>query len=75
MKLGLSASDENGMSYELHHVGQNANGTLAILSTEEHKNAVLHGYKAVSEIDRNAFAQERKQVWMSISNLIESGGL
>lgn len=75
MKLGLSALDENGMSYELHHVGQNANGTLAILSTEEHKNAVLHGYKAVSEIDRNAFAQERKQVWMSIANLIESGGL
>ncbi len=75
MKIGLSALDENGMSYELHHVGQNANGTLAILSTEEHKNAVLHGYKTVSEIDRNAFAQERKQVWMSIARLIESGGL
>lgn len=75
MKLGLSALDENGMSYELHHVGQNAEGTLAILSRTEHDNAVLHGYKAVSEIDRDAFAKERKQVWMSIAKLIESGGV
>lgn len=75
MKLGLSALDENGMSYELHHVGQNAEGTLAILSRTEHDNAVLHGYKAVSEIDRDAFAKERKQVWISIAKLIESGGV
>ena len=75
MKLGVSALDENGMSYELHHVGQNAEGTLAILSRTEHDNAVLHGYKAVSEIDRDAFAKERKQVWMSIAKLIESGGV
>lgn len=75
MKLGLSALDENGLSYELHHVGQSADGTLAILSRSEHDNAVLHGYKAVSEIDRNAFNKERKQVWMALANLIENGGI
>ena len=75
MKLGLSALDENGFSYEIHHVGQNADGTLAILTNSEHKNAVLHGYKSISEIDRDVFAQERKLIWKSIATLIENGGI
>ena len=75
MKLGLSALDENGLSYEIHHVGQNADGTLAILRNSEHKNAVLHGYKSISEIDREMFAQERKLIWKSIATLIENGGV
>lgn len=75
MKLGLSALDENGTPYQLHHVGQNAEGTLAILSAEEHKDAALHGFKTVSEIDRKAFKLVRKQVWQSIANLAEKGGV
>lgn len=74
MKLGLSALDENGLPYELHHVGQKAEGTLAILNRTEHDNAVLHGYESISQIDRNEFAKERKKVWQSIARMIENGG-
>lgn len=74
MKSGLSPLDASGKSYELHHVGQQADGTLAILTQIEHDNAVLHGYETISKIDRNLFAKERKEVWKSFARMIEHGG-
>lgn len=44
MKRGLAPLDANGKSYELHHVGQRKNGTLAILTQGEHDNPALHGF-------------------------------
>lgn len=75
MKLGLSALDDTGMPYELHHIGQNADGALAILTQAEHDNAVLHGFKAISEIDRTAFATQRSKFWKTMAKLLESGGI
>lgn len=69
MAKGLAPIDKNGKSFELHHIGQEANGTLAILSTEEHDAAVLHGYKIVSEIDRNAFKKTREKFWKSLAQM------
>ena len=75
MKLGLSALDDTGMPYELHHIGQNADGALAILTKKEHDNVVLHGFKAISEIDRPAFATQRSKFWKTMAKLLESGGI
>ena len=75
MKLGLSALDDTGMPYELHHIGQNADGALAILTQAEHDNVVLHGFKTISEIDRSAFATQRSRFWKTMAKLLESGGI
>lgn len=73
MKLGKPAIDKNGKSYELHHVGQKADGTLAILSQAEHDNAVLHGFEKKSQIDRTVFEREKRKIWKSIAKMIENG--
>ena len=75
MKLGLSPLDANGNAYELHHIGQKVDAALAILTQEEHDNIVLHGFKAVSEINRNAFALQRKRFWKTMAALLEAGGI
>ena len=76
MKSGLSPLDSTGTPYELHHIGQETDATLSILTkAEHHDNPILHGFKEVSEIDRNAFASTRKKFWKTMANLIESGVL
>ena len=70
MQKGLSPLDASGKSFELHHIGQNAKGTLAILTSAEHDAAALHGYKAVSEINRTAFNQVRKEFWKSMAKIL-----
>ncbi len=73
MKLGLSALDDAGNSYELHHIGQEADATLAILTAEEHDNVVLHGFTEISKIDRNAFAVQRNHFWKCMAEILEAG--
>lgn len=73
MKLGLSPIDVNGVSYELHHIGQEADATLAILTQAEHDNAILHGFKAISEINRKDFDSQRKNFWKTMANVMEEG--
>lgn len=75
MELGLASLDANGASYELHHIGQEADATLAILTQAEHDNAVLHGYKIISEIDRKAFAAQRRKFWKTMAIVLETGGV
>ena len=75
MKLGLSPLDSAGNSYELHHIGQEADATLAILTQAEHDNAALHGFKAISEIDRKAFGVQRSNFWKTMATVLESGGI
>lgn len=75
MELGFSPLDVNGASYELHHIGQEADATLAILTQAEHDNAVLHGFKMSSEIDRKIFAKQRRRFWKSMANIFEAGGI
>ena len=73
MRVGLSPLDSKGLSYELHHIGQNADATLAILTKAEHDNPVLHGFKLVSEINRPEFATVRKQFWKQMANILAGG--
>ena len=55
--------------YQLHHVNQDPNGTLAILTEAEHQgnSAILNISGEESGIDRQAFAPIRKQFWMDFA--------
>lgn len=75
MKDGYAPLDIDGKKFELHHIGQKADGTLAILTQKEHDDIALHGFKAISEIDRTMFAAQRKQFWMTMAEIIESGAI
>lgn len=79
MQEGLSpiGIDDAGnvFKYELHHIGQEADAILAILTTAEHDNAVLHGFKAVSEIDRGPFDVVRKHFWKTMAMFLTEGAV
>ena len=66
---GLSPLDPSGKPYELHHIGQKSDSPLAILTYSQHKNnnAVLHVNTGgtASNIDRNLFAKQRGDFWIS----------
>ena len=70
MKRGLAAiNPKTGKPYQLHHIGQKSNGTLAILTEEEHlRNAsILNTPGMPSQIDRNAFNKIRKAFWQDLA--------
>ena len=74
MKQGLAAIDPNtGVSYELHHIGQHNDSTLAILTKAEHmqggNNKIWHELKP-SEIDRDVFKFVKEDFWKSIANTL-----
>lgn len=73
MKNGVAPLDVNGKSLQLHHIGQESDATLAILTEAEHSEACLHGFKTISEIDRPLFATQRKNFWKEIAKMIEAG--
>lgn len=79
MQKGLSpiGIDDTGkvFKYELHHIGQEADATLAILTTAEHDNAALHGFKVVSEIDRPSFDVVRKHFWKTMAKYLTEGAV
>ncbi|WP_022761988.1 HNH/ENDO VII family nuclease [Butyrivibrio sp. AD3002] len=67
MKKGYAPIDPaTGKAYQLHHINQNPNGTLAILTESEHQgnSAILNLFGKESEIDRAAFDKIRKEFWM-----------
>lgn len=67
--------DLMGKPFELHHIGQKSNGTLAILTSTEHDAAALHGFIGTSEINRTAFGQVRKEFWSAMGKILASGGI
>lgn len=75
MKDGLAPLDKNGRPIELHHIGQNNDSPLVELTKKEHigggNNTVLHDVKKESEIDRESFANERKEHWKERAKQIE----
>ena len=65
---GLSPLDENGIAYELHHIGQQADSPLAILTKAEHmqggNNSILHIIGEDSVVDHGADWQKTvKAFW------------
>jgi hypothetical protein len=74
MKKGLAAIDKNGKSFELHHMGQESDGKLAILSQEEHDvNEIWHVFKDTSEINRTEFATTKKNFWKDMARILTEG--
>lgn len=58
--------------YQLHHIGQKADGTLAILKEAEHQgnSSILNFAGKDSEIDRVAFNKTRKEFWQYLGNVV-----
>ena len=60
MSKGLNPIDGSGNTFQWHHIGQENDATLALLTATEHNAGSLHGFKVVSEIDRAAFDAYKK---------------
>ena len=67
----LPIDPATGKAYQLHHIGQKSNATLAVLTEAEHQGnaSILNIVGKETEIDRNAFAAIRKQFWMDFAAL------
>lgn len=71
MQEGYAPVDpETGLSYQLHHINQDPNGTLAILKQSEHQgnSAILNIFGKESEIDRAAFKPIKEAFWKSFAS-------
>lgn len=79
MQQGLSALDPTGIPYELHHIGQKMDSTLAILTKAEHmqggNNSIWHIFGEASEIDRSIFALQKNEFWKSMAKTLIQGGI
>ena len=74
MLSGKAPLDSTGKPFELHHIGQKNNGSLAILTSKEHDAASLHGFVSKSEIDRDAFNATRKpEFWKTMGRILSGG--
>ena len=70
MKEGKAPFDPTGERYQLHHIGQKNDSTLAILTKEEHmrggNNTIWHEIGGKSQIDRPEFDKIRSEYWKYI---------
>lgn len=70
---GFSPLDPTGKPYELHHIGQQADSPLAILTSSQHHDnyAILHTNtgSSASNIDRNIFLKEKEQFWKALYSM------
>ena len=77
VKKGFSPIDKNGVPLELHHIGQNPDAPLAILTNaDHHKNDKdLHYLKGQCEslINRPEFNKQKKEFWLSYLELTFKG--
>lgn len=70
MAQGLAPIDPaTGKAYQLHHINQSADGTLAILKEAEHQGnaSILNTVGKETEINRTDFAKVRKEFWTSLA--------
>ena len=73
MQKGYAPLDPaTGKYYQLHHIGQKADGTLAILKESEHQgnSSILNFAGKDSEINRTAFNKTRKEFWQYLGNVV-----
>lgn len=67
-----------GFPYELHHMGQKANGTLVMLTRDQHRGnySILHTSNKPSEIDRYEFNKVRNKIWKGyVKRKLENEGI
>ena len=72
MSKGLNPIDANGKTFQWHHIGQENDATLALLTATEHDAGALHGFKIASEIDRVAFDAYKKTLNKALLNWLLS---
>ena len=78
MQQGLAALDPSGVPYQLHHIGQKADSTLAILTQAEHmqggNNAIWHLLDAATQVHGagNTWASQRQAFWKAIAELLQT---
>lgn len=79
MQQGKAAIDPiSGLPYELHHIGQKADSTLAILTKAEHmqngNNTIWHVPGSASEVHGpgNTWDSQRIAFWKSIAEIFSS---
>lgn len=75
MQQGLAALDPStGQAYQLHHIGQEMDSTLAILSEAEHmqggNNLIWHELGEASKINRAVFDKQRMSFWMNLAEIV-----
>ncbi len=81
MKTGLPAIDPaTGQAYQLHHIGQDLNSPLAILTKAEHmsngNNAILHdvniadGKGVHSLLSNTEWAAQREAFWKGLADIL-----
>lgn len=78
MKKGYAPMDPTGKSYQLHHINQEIDGTLAILTEKEHlgNSLILNtaGKPGVhSKLSESVWKKQRNEFWKSFANGL--GGL
>lgn len=77
MQRGYAPLDPTtGKAYQLHHIGQKADGTLAILTESQHQgnSAILNIVGKESEIDRQSFNATRKAFWEYLGKVVFANG-
>ncbi len=75
MKNGNAPLSADGKTFDLHHVGQEADATLAILKKSEHQKFTkdLHVLVDKSKIDRSIFEGQKKKIWKTMATMLEEG--
>lgn len=77
MQVGKPALDPTGVPYELHHIGQKADSTLAILTKAEHRlgdnHKIWHIFNKDSEvyIRGNNWNAQRAAFWKDVAALLQ----
>lgn len=81
MQQGLAPLDPTGVSYELHHIGQHADSTLAILTKAEHmqggNNKIWHILGEATEVHGagNTWDLQRQQFWKQLAKMMTGGSV
>lgn len=77
MRAGLAAIDPaTGKSYQLHHIGQKVDSTLAILTEAEHmkggNNKIWHDVSKATEVHGagNNWDEQREIFWKSLAKIL-----
>jgi hypothetical protein len=72
---GNAPLDPTGASYELHHINQQSDSTLAILTNAEHggNSSILNTAGKSSEINRPEFAKIRSDFWSAYLKQAQGG--
>lgn len=78
MQQGLAALAPDGSSYQLHHIGQQADSTLAILTQAEHmsggNNTIWHLFGSATQVHGpgSTWATQRQEFWKTLASILSA---